>query len=102
MNSCAFTPITDNPIVLNLEGCKDWGALHKCIRDTFGFPTYYGENWDAMWDCLTDVFFSPEERRIVVRGLSSLPKELQRCTEILRKIFNDLNEKYPWVTVSFC
>ncbi|MBS6457065.1 MAG: barstar family protein [Firmicutes bacterium] len=44
-------PITTDPVVLHLDGCKDWGALHRRIRKTFGFPDYYGENWDAMWDC---------------------------------------------------
>ena len=56
MNYYGYMPITTDPVVLHLDGCKDWGALHRRIRKTFGFPDYYGENWDAMWDCLTDVF----------------------------------------------
>ena len=101
MNHCAFTPITDDPIVLNLNSCKDWGSLHDCIRETFGFPAYYGENWDAMWDCLTDVFFPAEERHITVEGLSALPKELQHYATTITDIFNALSEKYPWVIISY-
>ena len=56
MNRYAYTPITGDPIRLSLSGCADWGDLHRRIRETFGFPAFYGENWDAMWDCLTDVF----------------------------------------------
>ena len=72
MNYYGYMPITTDPVVLHLDGCKDWGALHRRIRKTFGFPDYYGENWDAMWDCLT-----------------------------MREIFGDLQEKYPWVSVTY-
>lgn len=58
MNRNAYTPITADPVLLRLNSCRDWGTLHQRIRKAFGFPDYYGENWDAMWDCLTDVICS--------------------------------------------
>ena len=60
MNRNAYTPITADPVLLRLNSCRDWGTLHQRIRKAFGFPDYYGENWDAMWDCLTDVFLQPQ------------------------------------------
>lgn len=57
MNRYAITPLAEDPVVLKLDDCADWAALHERIRKTFGFPAYYGRNWDAMWDCLRDVFF---------------------------------------------
>ena len=68
MNHYAYTPIPTDPVFLSLNGCRDWGTLHQRIRKAFGFPDYYGENWDAMWDCLTDVFLRPVQRHIVVEG----------------------------------
>ena len=62
MNRNAYTPITADPVLLRLNSCRDWGALHQRIRKAFGFPDYYGENWDAMWDCLTDVFLQPVQK----------------------------------------
>ena len=62
MNYYGYMPITTDPVLLNLDGCKDWGGLHQRIRKAFGFPDYYGENWDAMWDCLTDVFLQPVQK----------------------------------------
>ena len=47
MDHYAYTPITADPILLDLNGCKDWGVLHQRIHKTFGFPGYYGENWGA-------------------------------------------------------
>ena len=77
MNHYAYTPIPTDPVFLSLNGCRDWGTLHQRIRKAFGFPDYYGENWDAMWDCLTDVFLRPVQRHIVVESYASIPQELQ-------------------------
>lgn len=101
MDHYAYTPITTDPVFLNLDGCKDWGTLHQRIRRTFGFPDYYGENWDAMWDCLTDVFLQPVQRHIVVEGFASLPQELREYAAPMQEIFSDLQEKYPWVSVIY-
>ena len=48
MNRYAITPLAEDPVVLKLDDCADWAALHERIRKTFGFPAYYGRNWDAM------------------------------------------------------
>lgn len=29
--------------------------VHQIIKDELDFPDYYGMNWDAFWDCLTDM-----------------------------------------------
>ena len=29
--------------------------LHRIFRDTLGFPEWYGNNLDALYDCLTDI-----------------------------------------------
>ena len=115
MNRNAYTPITADPVLLRLNSCRDWGTLHQRIRKAFGFPDYYGENWDAMWDCLTDLFWVTDDRHIVVRGLDALPPDLRAYAEPLRQvledlrtyaapmqeIFSDLQEKYPWVSVTY-
>ena len=101
MDRCAYTPITTDPIVLNLNGCRDWSTLHRRIRETFGFPDYYGENWDAMWGCLTDVFMLPVQRHVVVEGFADLPQALRAYAAPMEEIFRDLQEKYPWVTVRY-
>ena len=60
--------------------CKDRGALHQRIRKTFGFPDYYGENWDVMRDCLADVFLQPVQRCIIVEGFAAMSQELREYT----------------------
>ena len=72
--------------MLKLDDCADWAALHERIRKTFGFPAYYGRNWDAMWDCLRDVFFPAVPRRIVVEGLGAMAGDIpQKYSGTLRE-----------------
>ena len=62
-----------NEIVLNLEGCRYLGEIHSRIKETFDFPDYYGENWDAFLDAFRTVGI-PD--RIVITGEHTVPKEL--------------------------
>lgn len=31
--------------------------IHKALKDGLKLPDYYGENLDALWDCLTDIVY---------------------------------------------
>lgn len=100
MNRYAITPLAEDPVVLKLDDCADWAALHERIRKTFGFPAYYGRNWDAMWDCLRDVFspLSPPHR---CGGPGRHGGRSAKYSGTLREIFADLQAEYPWVTVMY-
>ena len=39
-------------VYLDMGGCKYIGEMHERIRLAFGFPEWYGGNWDAFWDFL--------------------------------------------------
>lgn len=62
-----------NEIILDLTGCRYLGEIHQRIKETFSFPDYYGETWDAFLDAFRTVGV-PD--RIIIRGESGLPKEL--------------------------
>lgn len=40
-------------VVLDGKKITDREALHKILKKELRFPEYYGENLDALWDCLT-------------------------------------------------
>ncbi|MFD7611209.1 barstar family protein [Streptomyces sp. NPDC059828] len=44
-----------NVTVLDLHGVMDKAAfMERCARD-LGLPAWFGRNWDALADCLTDL-----------------------------------------------
>ena len=54
-----------------------------------------------MWDCLTDVFLPPVQRRIVVEGFAAMPQELREYAAPMREIFRGLQEKCSWIAVTY-
>lgn len=57
----ALKEITENPIILDFSKCKYLGEIHSLLKEKFGFHDYYGENWDALWDLMQDVFSDDKE-----------------------------------------
>ncbi|MFF7777833.1 barstar family protein [Streptomyces tanashiensis] len=45
----------DDPVVLDLAGVTDKAALMDRCADTLDLPDWFGRNWDALADCLTDL-----------------------------------------------
>ncbi|EPM40479.1 barstar family protein [Vibrio natriegens] len=39
---------------IDLTMIENENQLHELMANCFGFPDYYGKNWDAFWDCLCD------------------------------------------------
>ena len=64
----------NSEIVLDLTGCCYFGELHQRIKETFSFPDYYGENWDAFLDAFRTVGVP---NKIIVKGESTLPHALR-------------------------
>jgi hypothetical protein len=73
----AFKPIHSNPIVLDFSGCRYLSEVHKILKERFGLPEYYGENWDALWDCLRDLFYKRGDWFVEIYGLTTLQEESQ-------------------------
>lgn len=42
-------------IRLNFEGLNSKAQIQEYIEERMEFPSYYGKNLDALYDCLTDI-----------------------------------------------
>ena len=42
-------------IILDLNASMSKEELHSYLKEKFSFPEYYGNNLDALYDCLTDI-----------------------------------------------
>ena len=80
-------------ILLDFTGVKDLQEFWKRIRETLDFPDYFGNNLDAMWDCLTDYVDDP--LKVTVRGLKDLPRSFDHWTSGMRDIFRDITHVCP-------
>jgi hypothetical protein len=59
-----------------LQDVTDKVALLRRIAAKLDFPGWFGENWDALEDCLTDLSWREAEGNIlVVEGFQFLPAE---------------------------
>jgi len=75
--------------------------LHLMLRDRLQFPDYYGENWDAFWDCIRDDEQSSMPTTLRLRGWDALQRRLPRDAKLLRKVLDDLANNRDEVTVEW-
>jgi RNAse (barnase) inhibitor barstar len=52
--------------VVDLAGCAEKPALLQSIADTMMFPSWFGHNWDAFFDCLVDLAAARRARGCVI------------------------------------
>jgi len=80
--------MTEVLATLDLAGVTDKaGLMDRCLRD-LGLPDYFGRNWDALADVLSDPGLWPEDAGvIVVRNWEPYAKARPEEWEIAREVF---------------
>ena len=69
-----------DPYIIDFSNLKTHWDIHRIIKEGLDFPDYYGCNWSAFWDCLTDMV--GEKVHIEIIGL-----------EVLRQSYADTADK---------
>jgi ribonuclease inhibitor len=88
-------------VVLELSTVESSEALHDLLSDRLAFPSYYGRNWDAFWDCIRDPEQSCMPRRLCVRGYEAFSERLPRDARLLRSCLEDLADGRSDVVVEW-
>lgn len=70
------------------SGITSKQQLLKSYADAFKFPEYFGFNWDALDECLSDFHWIKEKHHIVVYH-QDIPSLGDKDTRILLKVLND-------------
>ena len=70
--------------VINFTNLEHFLEIHAIIWKSLEFPDYYGCNWDAFWDCLTDMYGDPIHIEII--GLEVLKSKFDDSAEKMIKI----------------
>jgi RNAse (barnase) inhibitor barstar len=85
-------------IPLDLSGCSDKAGLMRAFAAAFGFPDWFGHNWDALADCLGDLDWLPAEGYVLgLRNVQRLraadPADYATLIAVLEGVCEDWRER---------
>jgi ribonuclease inhibitor len=83
---------------IRLNGAKmvDKAETHAYLKRKLSLPCYYGENLDALWDCLsTDL--SP--KKITIYKPESIIENLGHYGEAIIRLFREITEENECIHV---
>ena len=80
-----------NTVTLDFNEIKSYLALHQYFKQVFSLPDYYGNNLDALWDCLYCYYDS--STTIELKNVDTMPKDLDIEVADMMKLFYDLERK---------
>ncbi len=100
-------------VVIDGEAARTAAELMDLFATAFEFPEYFGRNWNAFYDCLTDLDWCPPEGYVVVVSSAHAvmadepahpefkePSELAVLLDVLRRVTREwnapVNEGQPW------
>ncbi len=82
-------------IILDFTGCKYIMRLYDIIQEGFGFPDWFGRNLDALWDLLSDYYYDCSPTFVKIKGIKTMPKDLQNYMNEVIAVFADVHKESP-------
>lgn len=80
-----------NHFVLDFGEVKTVLELHQYLKNVFSLPDHYGNNMDALWDCLSCCY--DETTTIELKNLDVLCKRIAQATQTMLAVFQDLHDE---------
>ena len=81
---------------IDFTNVKYYLEMHGVIWYALAFPDYYGCNWSAFWDCLTDMYGEPIHIEII--GLEVIERKFgdaaSKMIEILKRFKHFNNDLF--------
>ena len=81
---------------VDFTNVRSYLEMHFIIKHSLDFPDYYGYNWSAFWDCLTDMLGRPIHIEII--GLDVIRRKFDgaadKIVEILKELKHDDDDEY--------
>ena len=75
---------------MDFSKIEHWDEFHKIIKKELDLPRNYGENWDALWDCLTDIVNNDKIFYVEILGAEVLEQKWPGTLDNLVEILKDL------------
>ena len=77
---------------VDFRNVKYYLEMHDVIRESLDFPDYYGRNWDAFYDCITDMLYEPFCVEII--GLDHIERLFGDVAAKMLKVLKDAKYSY--------
>jgi hypothetical protein len=75
--------------------CLDYVSLHNEVAAALQFPGYYGENWDAMDECIIDLRWMPADWHLIyVSSIEDVLPEDETDFGIFLRILSDAGKSW--------
>ena len=84
--------------VIHLNGAKmlDKAVTHAYLKQELNLPAHYGENLDALWDCLSTDFAG---KKITIDRTDLITTQLGAYGASLLQLFRDVAAENPHIEV---
>ena len=98
-SSKAFANIPEQAIDIPIEEQLDKETLLSSLAKACDFPSWFGHNWDAAWDCLTD-----SNIEHVVLDLTAVKnintEDFNVFKSIIEDAFKEFGKPQLWIVVA--
>ncbi|MEU5593871.1 barstar family protein [Streptomyces sp. NPDC020298] len=97
--------MTERVVTLDLAGVTDKaGLMDRCVR-ALGLPDWFGRNWDALADSLSDHTVWPEDAGergllLVVRDWQTYARARPEEWRTARELFTEAADRTPALSVA--
>jgi RNAse (barnase) inhibitor barstar len=100
----AWTPAHPEWDVLRVRGDKspDEARFFDEVAAALQFPYYFGENWNAVWDCITDLnWLRGSSFLVVFDSAEYLLSQSDRGFKVLLEVLTDAHTRWHRETADF-
>ena len=81
----------DNIVVLDINKLNE--SKHEYLKEIFNFPDYYGNNLDALYDCMSEL----DDTKIIIQNM----KDVNDFSLEVINVFNDVHDEYDNLNIIY-
>jgi len=85
-------------VTVDCRGFIPRSELHKAFAEALSFPDHYGNNLDALYDCLTSL---SEETLLILLYWDTAAEGLGRYAAALKRVLADSEAENPLLHIRF-